>query len=80
MRLSSRSKADPDAPGENGSKSGIRSRSIGFRIAFYLITFVIVIMLILWLLQILFLQTFYQLMKINELYRTADIIETSYGK
>ncbi len=80
MILSSKSKADPDVPVEKGSKSGVRSKPIGYRIAFYFITFVIAIMLVLWLLQILFLQTFYQLMKINELYRTADVIETSYGK
>lgn len=34
----------------------------------------------LWLFQILFLQTFYQQMKIHELYSTADDITASYGK
>ena len=35
--------------------------------------------MILWILQIFFLQTFYQQMKIQELYNAADAIEKSYG-
>ncbi len=57
-----------------------RSRTIGNRLFTYFTAFIITIMLVLWLLQILFLQTFYQEMKIRELYNVADTIEKCYGK
>ncbi len=58
---------------------GARSKSMFFRLFTYFACFTIFIMLILWLLQILFLQSFYQQMKIHQLYRIASTIENSYG-
>ncbi len=54
--------------------------TIGNRIFLYFAVFTIGIMLALWLLQILFFQTFYQIMKVSELKNTASTIEESYGK
>ena len=53
---------------------------MALRIFKYFIVFTVVIMVILWLLQIFFLQTFYQQMKIRQLYRAANRIEANYGK
>lgn len=58
----------------------VKSRPMAVRIFKYFIVFTVIIMLMLWLLQILFLQTFYQQMKIKELYRAANTIEKNYGK
>ena len=52
---------------------------MALRIFKYFTVFAVVIMIILWLLQILFLQTFYQQMKIHQLYRVAARIEENYG-
>lgn len=60
-------------------RGAIRSKSMFFRLFRYFVCFTITIMIILWLLQILFLQTFYQQMKIHELYNIANKIEDSYG-
>lgn len=57
-----------------------RSRTIGSRLFTYFTAFAIAIMLVLWLFQILFLQTFYQEMKIKELYNVAETIEEYYGE
>ena len=57
-----------------------RSSTIGSRLFTYFTAFSIAIMLVLWLLQILFLQTFYQEMKIRELYNVAETIEEHYGQ
>ena len=57
----------------------VKSSPMALRIFKYFIVFTVVIMVILWLLQILFLQTFYQQMKIRQLYRVADRIEKNYG-
>lgn len=46
----------------------------------YFAAFIIMIMFMLWLFQILFLQTFYQQMKIHDLYNTANNIEEAYGQ
>ena len=59
---------------------GQTSKSIYFRLFSYFIVFALAMMLLLWLLQILFLQFFYQNMKISELYNAADTIEENYGK
>lgn len=58
----------------------VRSKPMAMRIFKYFIVFTVVIMIILWLLQILFLQAFYQQMKIRQLYSTAKKIETNYGR
>lgn len=55
------------------------SRTIYYRVFKYFAAFSVVILMILWILQIFFLQTFYQQMKIQELYNAADAIEKSYG-
>ncbi|MGP1441951.1 MAG: sensor histidine kinase [Anaerovoracaceae bacterium] len=60
-------------------KRGERSKSMFYRIFTYFTCFTIIIMLILWLLQILFLQTFYQQVKIHQLYDIASTIEKGYG-
>lgn len=52
---------------------------MALRIFKYFTVFAVVIMMILWLLQILFLQAFYQQMKIHQLYRVANRIEENYG-
>ncbi|MBR5228858.1 MAG: HAMP domain-containing histidine kinase [Firmicutes bacterium] len=57
-----------------------RSRTIGSRLFTYFTAFTVAIMLVLWILQVLFLQTFYQEMKIRELYKVADTIEECYGQ
>ncbi|MBR2778848.1 MAG: HAMP domain-containing histidine kinase [Firmicutes bacterium] len=62
-------------------KSGeVRSKPMAFRMGKYFCVFVIFMMALLWLLQILFLQTFYQQMKIHELKNTAGQIERFYGE
>ena len=53
---------------------------MAFRMGKYFSVFVICIMALLWLLQILFLQTFYQQMKIHELKNTAGQIQRYYGQ
>ena len=45
----------------------------------YFCTFAVIIMLILWVLQILFLGAFYNSMKLNELKKTADLIQEQYN-
>lgn len=60
--------------------SQVQSRSIFSRLFTYFTVFTVVIMICLWLFQILFLQTFYQQMKIRELYSVADTIQDGYGK
>ncbi len=62
-----------------GARVNHSSKSIAFRIFKYFTVFILIIMGILWLLQTLFLQTFYQQMKIRELYRTAEEIQQTYG-
>jgi signal transduction histidine kinase len=52
---------------------------MGSRLFRYFAIFAVSIMLILWLLQILFMQTFYQEMKRNELKKIASTIEEGYG-
>ena len=64
----------------NGSSGrNAESRTIYYRVFKYFAAFSVVILMILWILQIFFLQTFYQQMKIQELYNAADAIEKSYG-
>lgn len=58
----------------------VHSKPMAYRMAKYFCVFVVFIMLLLWLLQILFLQTFYQQMKIRELKSTARQIERYYGE
>ena len=53
------------------------SKTIYYRVFKYFAAFSVVILMILWTLQIFFLQTFYQQMKIQELYNAADTIEAS---
>lgn len=59
--------------------SRVTSRTIGSRLFRYFATFSVTIMLLLWLLQILFMQTFYQEMKRNELEKIAETIESGFG-
>ena len=66
-------------PLDQNVRETVKSRPMALRIFKYFVVFTVVIMMILWLLQILFLQAFYQEMKIRQLYRTADRIERSYG-
>lgn len=63
------------------SKNGaqVHSSTIGMRLFRYFAFFSVIIMLILWLLQILFMQTFYQGMKLHELEKIAATIEDGYG-
>ena len=56
------------------------SRTIGSRLFTYFTAFAIAIMLVLWLFQILFLQAFYEEMKIKELYNVAGTIQEKYGE
>lgn len=76
--------AESFSPGTSESAlreaAGIRSKPMAFRMFKYFTGFVIVLMALLWLLQILFLQTFYQQMKIHELYQTARQIEEKYAQ
>ncbi len=69
----------PD-PLDQKVRETVKSSPMALRIFRYFIVFAVVIMVILWLLQILFLQAFYQQMKIIQLYRTADEIERNYGR
>ena len=69
---------EPD-PLDQKVRETVKSSPMALRIFRYFIVFTVVIMAVLWLLQILFLQAFYQQMKIIQLYRTADAIESSYG-
>lgn len=58
----------------------VKSSPMAVRIFKYFVVFTVVIMLLLWVMQILFLQTFYQQMKIKELYNTAAEIQKNYGR
>lgn len=55
----------------------IKSKTIYYRIFLYFAAFSVVILLTLWFLQVFFLQTFYQQMKLRELYDVADTIDKS---
>ncbi len=58
----------------------ISSKPMAYRMGKYFVVFIIFMMMLLWLLQILFLQTFYQQMKIHELKSTASQIQRFYGE
>ncbi len=62
-------------PGEYAAGGSKGSKTIYFRIFSYFAVFTIIIMITLWLLQIIFLQTFYQILKTHELYNVAETIE-----
>ncbi len=64
----------------NADSESAHSAPMAFRMFKYFASFIVMIMFMLWLFQILFLQTFYQQMKMNELYNTADDIESAYGQ
>lgn len=49
------------------------------RLIRYFICFTVMLMAMIWILQVLFLQTFYQQMKIHQLYSLAEKIESGYG-
>ena len=66
---------EPFVPNEYSASSSKGSKTIYFRIFTYFAVFTIIIMITLWLLQIIFLQTFYQVMKTRELYNVAETIE-----
>lgn len=66
---------EPFVPNEYSAGSSKGSKTIYFRIFTYFAVFTIIIMITLWLLQIIFLQTFYQVMKTHELYNVAETIE-----
>lgn len=55
-------------------------KGLKFKIWSYFVLFSAVIMLVLWLLQIVFVRTFYQTMKINEIKKIGDTIISEYGK
>ena len=55
----------------------VKSKTIYYRVFLYFAAFSVVILLTLWFLQIFFLQTFYQAMKLNELYDAANAIDES---
>lgn len=57
----------------------LKQHSLGFKLWMYFLLFSAIILCILWLLQIVFLNSFYQDMKQNEMTRMADEITSSYG-
>lgn len=61
-------------------RKGIELRGLKFKLWVYFVLFAAVIMGLLWLLQIVFLQTFYQSMKVSEIKKIGDSIIAEYGK
>lgn len=55
-------------------------KSIKFKLWFYFAVFAVLLMAILWFLQIIFLETYYEEMKTNEIIRAADSIADEYGQ
>ena len=55
-------------------------KSIKFKLWFYFAVFAVLLMAILWFLQIIFLETYYEEMKTNEIIRAADSIAGEYGR
>ncbi len=76
FKISGKKTADPL---DQKVRETVKSSPMALRIFKYFVGFTVVIMVVLWLLQILFLQAFYQQMKIHQLYRTAERIESSFG-
>lgn len=79
FRFPGRKNRDKDDLGNKVSDT-VKSKPMAIRIFKYFVVFTVTIMVLLWLMQILFLQAFYQQMKINELYDTASEIESNYGR
>lgn len=75
-----RTKFRPKFHEQSDNSPQVKSSTIGVRLFRYFAFFSLTIMLLLWLLQILFMQTFYQEMKRNELEKIAETIEDGYGK
>lgn len=75
-----RTKFRPKYHEQSDKAPQVTSSTIGARLFRYFAFFSLTIMLLLWLLQILFMQTFYQEMKRNELEKIAATIEGGYGK
>ena len=59
------------------TENNVKSKTIYYRIFLYFAAFSVVILLTLWFFQVFFLQTFYQEMKLRELYDTAETIDES---
>lgn len=60
-------------------KIGIDGRSLNFKLWTYFMVFVTIVMVLLWLLQIVFINSYYQSMKINEIRKIGNELVSIYG-
>ena len=77
-KFSGRKRNDDDL--DRRVQDTVKSKPMSARIFKYFVVFTCTIMILLWAMQSLFLQTFYQQMKIKELYDTAAEIQKNYGR
>ncbi|MGM0397087.1 MAG: sensor histidine kinase [Bacillota bacterium] len=60
-------------------RSSSRTKSLNFKLWTYFMIFAAIIMLLLWLLQIVFINSYYEKMKINEISRIGNELVSIYG-